>query len=556
LERNTHKALELLDRFGIRATFFVMGWNADRYPEIVREVAARGHEIASTGYYHRRITQMTPEEYRQDLARAREALERAAGQRVVGYRVAHGWFSAADLWALDVLAEEGYAYDASINPSFGRFHGEETRRFLHQHRYQNKVLWEFPVSTADFLGLRVPIAGGNYYRQFPHWLLRRSVERWHKTCAAPFVMYFNVWELDPEQPKIAVASRLTRIRHYRNLHKMSRVLEDYFARYTFTGAADYLGLDRRNGEAQPDGTTSPGLHASGGDRTLCLLDSARLQSTEAAEAVNDGKTRATVVVPCYNEELILPYLCNTLRSVQAALGSRYDLNFIFVDDGSGDATWDSLGRIFGGWPEAKLLRHDHNRGVAAAILTGIRHADTEVVSSIDCDCTYDPHELGNLIRLLVPGVDLVTASPYHPQGRVRNVARWRLALSRGASFLYRRVLRQKLYTYTSCFRVYRKSAVVNLDVREHGYLGIAEMVARLDFQGSRIVEYPTTLEVRILGRSKIAVARTIIGHLRLLSGLLLQRMCGKVPPATYPFTSSRIPEASAKRARQPQETLV
>jgi glycosyltransferase involved in cell wall biosynthesis len=235
--------------------------------------------------------------------------------------------------------------------------------------------------------------------------------------------------------------------------------------------------------------------------------------------------------------------------VQASLGTRYDLRFVFVDDGGQDGTWEALGKIFGSWPEATLLRHDRNRGVAAAILTGLRRADTEVVCSIDCDCTYDPHELARMIPLLRPGVAMVTASPYHPQGRVRNVPGWRLLLSRGASFLYRRVLRQQLHTYTSCFRVYRRGAVAVLQVREAGYLGIAEMLGRLDLQGARVVEHPATLEVRMLGCSKMKTLRTIGGHLRLLARLAWLRLFGRVEPAPAPPPGLSADPASSRPER-------
>lgn len=232
----------------------------------------------------------------------------------------------------------------------------------------------------------------------------------------------------------------------------------------------------------------------------------------------------TVVVPCYNEELILPYLANTLRSVEAALGADYHLSFVFVDDGSVDGTWAQLDRMFGAQPNCTLVRHPENRGVATAILTGLRHAATEIVCSIDCDCTYDPHQLRSLIPMLKPGVDLVTASPYHPQGQVRNVPSWRLFLSRSLSRLYALVLRHRLATYTSCFRVYRRSAVAGLPVREGGFLGVAEMLGRLDLEGGRIVECPAVLEVRLLGRSKMKIVKTCAGHLVLLARLAGQRL--------------------------------
>ncbi len=120
IEASTLRTLDLLDEFRSRATFFVLGWVADTMPELIRVVAERGHEIASKGYYHRNIRQLTPAEFRDDLARAREALERAGGHRILGYRVADDWFQPADLWALDVLADEGYEYDSSVGPIYGR----------------------------------------------------------------------------------------------------------------------------------------------------------------------------------------------------------------------------------------------------------------------------------------------------------------------------------------------------------------------------------------------------------------------------------------------------
>jgi glycosyltransferase involved in cell wall biosynthesis len=247
-----------------------------------------------------------------------------------------------------------------------------------------------------------------------------------------------------------------------------------------------------------------------------------------------------VVVPCYNEERVLFYLANTLRSVAAALGSDYRLTFLFVDDGSSDATWASLRRRFASRPDCALVRHGENRGVAAAILTGLRRAETEIVASIDCDCTYDPHQLRSMLPLLAPGVDLVTASPYHPAGRVRNVPSWRLFLSRSLSRLYSLVLHQRLATYTSCFRVYRRSAVTSLPVREGGFLGVAEMLGLLDLAGGRIVECPAVLEARLLGYSKMKIARTCAGHLGLLARLARlrwnRRRAGKATLRTAPIT--------------------
>jgi dolichol-phosphate mannosyltransferase len=251
------------------------------------------------------------------------------------------------------------------------------------------------------------------------------------------------------------------------------------------------------------------------------------------------RNRVAVVVPCFNEEAGLPALAGMLQSVQATWAGRFDFHFILVDDGSTDSTWRLLNELFRPRANCTLLRHDHNRGITAATLTGIRQADTVAVCSIDSDGSYDPHELGRMIPLLDEGVDLVTASPYHPEGGVRHVARWRLWLSRTSSALYRRVLRQKLHTYTSCFRVYRRSAVVELPVHETGFQGIAEILARLDLLGSRIVEYPTVLDVRKCGQSKMKIVRTIWGHLRLLSRLMVLRSRGPAPLRMVTLPASR-----------------
>jgi glycosyltransferase involved in cell wall biosynthesis len=230
------------------------------------------------------------------------------------------------------------------------------------------------------------------------------------------------------------------------------------------------------------------------------------------------------VVPCYNEELALRYLSNTLQEVEELLDPYYRVEFVFVDDGSQDRTHETLQRLFGEKPGCMIVHYERNQGVTAAILAGMRRANSEIVCSIDCDCTYDPRELRQMIPMLTEGVDLVTASPYHPLGAVRNVPRWRLSLSKSASVLYRLLSRQKLDTYTSCFRVYRRKAVLELDILEPGFLGIAEMIGKLDLRGGTIVEHPSTLESRMLGRSKMKTLRTIVGHLGVMGRLAWLRI--------------------------------
>lgn len=504
------KTLDLLDKHGAKATFFVLGWVADNYPDVVRRVAERGHEIASRGYYHRSVSGMTPEEFRKDLARAKAALERVSGRAVVGYRTADGWLKPDDAWALDVLADEGYAYDSSVAPIGRAYAAEPWKRFLHDHRRGLRKMSEVPVSAARVLGHDLPIGGGNWIRQLPPAIMRRLADRWVANAPTPLVLYFHTWELDEEQPRLSSAGWLTRVRHYRNLAKMPERIGGYLDRYQFTTVADYLNVPRPAVNTIADLTITPAPTA--------LMPKAAVPS--------GPRTPVTIAVPVFNEELLVPYLANTLAKVRTAFAPAYDLKFVIVDDGSSDATWDGLTHAFGKAADVRLERHAKNRGVAAAILTGIRAADTEIVCSMDADCTYDPFQFLEMIPKLTDGVDMVTASPYHPQGAVRNVPGWRLVLSKGASKLYRRLLHNRLSTYTSCFRVYRRSSVMDLPVRHGNFLGVVELLGRLDLRGGKVLEHPATLEVRMLGRSKMKTLRTIWGHLKLMASFARARVFG------------------------------
>ena len=510
-EQNTLKTLDLLDEYKTKATFFVLGWIAEQNPKLIREIVSRGHEVASRGFHHRSLRHLTPDEFREDLRKTNRALEDAGGQKIIGYRSAEKLVYEKDSWIFDVLAEENFVYDASFLPSKK---DARAKRLAHQVHAGGRAVWEFPYSTRDFgVGL-LPISGGNYFRQIPHTLMRYAVQDWHEQNEEPFILYFHVWELDPEQPRISAASHYNRIRHYRKLDKMEWVLKEYLKRYDFVGGAEFLGI-----VSEPS--------ALAGDLSVAVNNSQTTVNPPAG-ADDSDLIPVTIVIPCYNEEAALPYLSNTLRSVEARLAhGGYQSNLIFVNDCSKDATLEKLNELFGSHANVKIVSHETNKGVAAGIMTGLQAAETEIICSMDCDCTYDPHELVNMLPLMTDDVDMVTASPYHENGGVRNVPEWRLFLSKGASFLYRQALNAQLNTFTSCFRVYRRSSVVNLPIEEKGFLGVAEMLGRLNLKGGKIVEYPTVLEVRLFGFSKMKTARTIFGHLQLLTRLSKIRFFGK-----------------------------
>jgi dolichol-phosphate mannosyltransferase len=242
----------------------------------------------------------------------------------------------------------------------------------------------------------------------------------------------------------------------------------------------------------------------------------------------------SVVIPCHNEAQGLTQLATATERLRSELGRHCELELLLVDDGSTDETWNLMRQHFGDRTDVTLLRHETNRGIAAAIATGLAHARADVVASLDADCTYDPLILVPMRQLLKDDVDLVVASPYHPSGNVEGVAAWRLALSRMASRLYRVVLRNKLHTYTSCVRVYRRNSVIELPLGNGGFVGVVELVWQLDRMGGKIVEHPAVLRVRKTGQSKMRVARTTCDHLRLLSRAARQRLFGRVPRFARP----------------------
>jgi dolichol-phosphate mannosyltransferase len=232
----------------------------------------------------------------------------------------------------------------------------------------------------------------------------------------------------------------------------------------------------------------------------------------------------SVVVPMFNERDCVNMLTASLRSIEAALSDRFDLEFMLVDDGSTDETVELLERAVDGRSNWRIIKHERNRGIAAAIQTGIRAARYETVVSTDCDGSYDPMLIAAMAPLLTPGVDVVTASPYHPLGRVENVPEWRLALSRLASRLYGLACRHKLSCYTSCFRVYRRSAVAGIELENERFVGVAELLWKILDRGGCVVEHPALLRSRVAGQSKMRVVRATLGHLRLIAKIAASRL--------------------------------
>jgi len=228
---NTTKLLDLFDEFAVKSTFFVLGWVAERHPDLVQSIADRGHEVASHGYAHRLIYDQTPEAFREDVRRAKQLLEDSSGRRVRGYRAPSYSITPRSLWALDILLEEGYEYDSSIFPiRHDRYGIPVSDRRPYPITRKAGTLLEVPGSTARLGPLNLPVAGGGYFRILPYAWTKWGIDRVNRIESRPVVFYLHPWEIDPDQPRLA-AGLLGRFRHYRNLNateeRLRRLLTDF-----------------------------------------------------------------------------------------------------------------------------------------------------------------------------------------------------------------------------------------------------------------------------------------------------------------------------------------
>ena len=235
-----------------------------------------------------------------------------------------------------------------------------------------------------------------------------------------------------------------------------------------------------------------------------------------------------MVAPLFNEEDSIPMLAHTLSQLAGRLAPEYELECVLVDDGSRDNTTSEAEKHFTSFPRVILIRHDRNRGPGAAVRTGFGKATGDLICTIDSDCTFDPLNLPSMLKILDDQkADIVTASPYHPNGGVENVPPWRLLLSRGASFIYRRVSACKLYTYTSFMRIYRRRVIETVKFEDNGFAAFTEMLLRAGLQGYKVAEIPMVLKSRAVGTSKMKVMYTIRTHLGLMTRALWWRISAR-----------------------------
>lgn len=240
VEKNTQHLMDMFDDAQVKATFFVLGWVADRNRPLIKEIAERGHEVACHGYSHQLIYNQTIDVFREETIRSKSLLEDIVQQPVIGYRAASYSITRKSLWALDILAEAGFEYDSSIFPvrhdRYGIPDAKEVPHVLETP--QGHSIVEFPLSTANVFKYKLPVAGGGYFRLYPYALTKAGLSQINRR-QQPFIFYLHPWEIDPGQPRIQ-ASWFSRFRHYNNLDKCENRLKRLMADFSFVSCSEVL----------------------------------------------------------------------------------------------------------------------------------------------------------------------------------------------------------------------------------------------------------------------------------------------------------------------------
>jgi polysaccharide deacetylase family protein (PEP-CTERM system associated) len=221
VEHNTHRILDLFGKQGVHATFFTLGWVAERYPGLVKRIVAEGHELACHGYQHIRVTEQTPAQFRDDVAKSKQILEDIGGVAVLGYRAASYSINNNNLWALDILQALGFCYSSSIYPVKHDLYGiPDAPRFIYSPVAEHPDFKEIPITTLRLGQKNMPCGGGGFFRFYPYALSKWAFRRVNGKEQQAGIFYFHPWEIDPEQPRQSGLNAKTRFRHYLNLHRM------------------------------------------------------------------------------------------------------------------------------------------------------------------------------------------------------------------------------------------------------------------------------------------------------------------------------------------------
>jgi polysaccharide deacetylase family protein (PEP-CTERM system associated) len=265
---STDRLLAMFADAGVTATFFVLGWVGERFPELLTRILDNGHEVACHSYAHRLIYELSPREFRADVRRAKLVLEAATGKPVVGFRAPSYSITERSLWAFDILIEEGFTYDSSLFPvHHDRYGMPSAPRHVHVVDRNGSLIWELPPSTVRWAGINLPMAGGGYLRLLPFAWTKRGIRRINRVEAKPAIFYVHPWELDPVQPRLPV-SPMTRIRHYHNLGRTEHRLDQLLRQFRFASVRDVMPEVHR--PPRLGATTGAGLDGARSDHPLAI----------------------------------------------------------------------------------------------------------------------------------------------------------------------------------------------------------------------------------------------------------------------------------------------
>jgi polysaccharide deacetylase family protein (PEP-CTERM system associated) len=243
VERNTHKVLDLFKEKNIKATFFTLGWVAERYPDLIKRIVTDGHELACHGYEHIRVTEQTPEQFRNDVSKSKKLLEELSGKEVKGYRAASYSIGANNLWALNVLQEEGFKYSSSIYPVKHDLYGiPDAPRFIYE-PIENQNFKEIPITTVRFGDKNLPCGGGGFFRFYPYFLSKWAFNQVNNLENESVLFYFHPWEIDPDQPRQLGLSLKARTRHYLNLNRMENRIKRLLTDFKWDTMANVFQID-------------------------------------------------------------------------------------------------------------------------------------------------------------------------------------------------------------------------------------------------------------------------------------------------------------------------
>ena len=239
---NTEKIIKILDSADTKATFFILGWVAERFPELIKKIHDLGHEIAGHGLNHQLVTTQNQKQFREDIRKAKEILENIIGEPICGYRAPTFSITKESEWALDILIEEGYKYDSSIFPfRYDKGGLPEDKRYIHKIFRHENYIWEFPISSIKMFNHNFPFSGGGYFRLIPYTLMKKLISRHNKTKHT-VVVYLHPWEFDSKQPRIK-AGWLNSFRHYLNISKTESKFKQLLKDFKFQPIRDFLGAE-------------------------------------------------------------------------------------------------------------------------------------------------------------------------------------------------------------------------------------------------------------------------------------------------------------------------